>query len=587
MRRIRELFHVFLSVALIHATIGCASTPPPLPNTRTEALEQEIAKADKLRRTKKGRRDIIDAQLRVASMALDAGKLEVAREHLSEVVVRQEAAYGDRSVHRQARRVEGTFGGTESKKVFLGDPYEQLYANIYLGILDFQAEEYELARTSFRAATEADRSSKDEGFRSDSYLAFLLEGIASRQLGDQGGAQDAFRWSQRAFSFRQRMPMLSSVLYGTISEFVPENANKAELKQADKLFPLVYSYLPVAVSSSPDPVEALETAFNSARDAVQRQKLPKKSPEKEFVEACHSGGFMSSFGSSRTERVNRAVQIIDQFRAMCMNSISEEVLLEIRSREDHYANLIREVQADSTNTFMLIEQGNSPVKVRLGKYGEVVTFRASDAAERRLALTVEEKNAPGSDMYAALAFPGESTDYQATTRGGRAMDSVLKGRAQFRDAMNATSMVAGSLMPAAATAAVAAAMTTVTTTTVTTTATVSASGAVTTTTTTTTSTAPAGMAAAGPFVIALVALFAIWQGTKWIQDAVHPEGDIRGWHELPQQLYFVAGSLEPGDYELSVREFDNVARPIDKSPRPVLFRVHPNGSTMVLCTQPW
>lgn len=77
------------------------------------------------------------------------------------------------------------------------------------------------------------------------------------------------------------------------------------------------------------------------------------------------------------------------------------------------------------NTLLVIETGNSPRKLAdgVGHY-ELVYRRGKFFKETRAQVVVKDKVLP--------AYPMEDIFWQATSRGGRAVDRIVKGKAQFR-----------------------------------------------------------------------------------------------------------------------------------------------------------
>lgn len=72
-------------------------------------------------------------------------------------------------------------------------------------------------------------------------------------------------------------------------------------------------------------------------------------------------------------------------------------------------------------TLLLVESGTSPVKTATGAYGEALTFQAGDNPFASVTVS-----------GAVLPVLGD-LGWQATTLGGRQVDTVLKGKASFRE----------------------------------------------------------------------------------------------------------------------------------------------------------
>lgn len=83
------------------------------------------------------------------------------------------------------------------------------------------------------------------------------------------------------------------------------------------------------------------------------------------------------------------------------------------------------------NVLLIAETGNGPIKAKDGAMREKLVFQAVDGAPERMA-SFQLAPAKGKPMTVA-AVPASSVYYQATTRGGRAMDGILKGKAAFKE----------------------------------------------------------------------------------------------------------------------------------------------------------
>src|SRR4029434_2175440 len=87
-------------------------------------------------------------QYRTASAAMRQGKFDEGRHLLDEALVTMQGAFGPNS---EARKARGYFHG-ESKKTFIGEPYERSMAYIYRGILYWVDGGGDNSRACFRSA---------------------------------------------------------------------------------------------------------------------------------------------------------------------------------------------------------------------------------------------------------------------------------------------------------------------------------------------------------------------------------------------------------------------------------------------------
>lgn len=84
-----------------------------------------------------------------------------------------------------------------------------------------------------------------------------------------------------------------------------------------------------------------------------------------------------------------------------------------------------QLPADGDNFLVLAELGKGPVKVKRGDRNELLAFEASETAP------TDDIKVFASQQELALK-PVSSVFAQATTRGGRPIDSILKGKANFK-----------------------------------------------------------------------------------------------------------------------------------------------------------
>lgn len=94
---------------------------------------------------------------------------------------------------RSAQRARGYFS-KESKKTFVGEPYERVMANYYLGILYWMEDGPNLARPCFKNALYEDCYVGDEHYAGDYVICEYLDALAAVKLGQSG--DDAERRSR-------------------------------------------------------------------------------------------------------------------------------------------------------------------------------------------------------------------------------------------------------------------------------------------------------------------------------------------------------------------------------------------------------
>jgi len=148
------------------------------------------------------------------------------------------------------------------------------------------------------------------------------------------------------------------------------------------------------------------------------------------------------------------------------------------------------------NTLIIIPTGRAPIKVRKGKDAQVVIFEGVNVDVPTPKIFIDGKNLNSTPITNVADI-----EFQATTRGGRRMDAILKGKVAFRD----TSVSIGKVLT-------------------------ESGGQV------------GGYAGITMQVIGLIA-----QGAG---GAVTPEADIRCWKTLPKSYELYALNLPEGEHKI-------------------------------------
>jgi tetratricopeptide (TPR) repeat protein len=162
---------------------------------------------------------------------------------------------------------------------------------------------------------------------------------------------------------------------------------------------------------------------------------------------------------------------------------------------------------------VLVDSGRGPIKYGDGKHKEVLKFRsAPDAKDSIVAVELGGKELPGR-------VAGD-VQFQAETRGGRAVDGILNGKAQWKDNTDTVGQVAQSVGTAGMYAGV--------------------------------MNNDNNMANFGALA-SMAGMFA-----QMAAKAMTPAADLRAWGSLPSAIYVVADAAPPPELKLGVK-FDSGA----------------------------
>ncbi|HYG22726.1 MAG TPA: hypothetical protein VEH04_08095 [Verrucomicrobiae bacterium] len=188
---IRRLFIAAIAAGLL---TGCATTREPaivltgnLMVDGPNAIERGPAK------------DKVLWQYRTAAAAMRRGEFELAKRYLDDALLTLGGIYGR---DKSARKARGYFN-EESRKTFIGEPYERVMAYFYRGVLYWMDGEPDNARACFRTAQLEDSGTEEQSFAADYAILDYLDGLASVKLGGDGS--DSLQRAEKA-SKLSRLP---------------------------------------------------------------------------------------------------------------------------------------------------------------------------------------------------------------------------------------------------------------------------------------------------------------------------------------------------------------------------------------------
>lgn len=183
---------------------------------------------------------------------------------------------------------------------------------------------------------------------------------------------------------------------------------------------------------------------------------------------------------------------------------------------------LRDLVNLNNNTLLCIETGRAPFKYQIGSYGEKAVFTIKPYRATGFNVTIDNfiKISTGSflknnDIY-----------YQASTRGGRVMDSILKGKADFK---KTTADVSGMFSNISQ--------------------------------------------VYNPYGV--FSLFSLAAGA--VSNATNPYADARHWSLLPAELQVVPMRLNPGKHQLQIDAYDSNGKMIDSYKTEIEITDSPNN----------
>lgn len=200
-----------------------------------------------------------------------------------------------------------------------------------------------------------------------------------------------------------------------------------------------------------------------------------------------------------------------------------------------------EVPDPQSNVLFLIEMGPSPRKLADGvSQEELKFFRGKNRAEMKAEIWGQRASRP-LDVY-----PMEDIAWQAMSRGGRQVDKILKGKAQFKS----TTSDAGLVLTEAGSQAI------------------------------TLSSAFSGSAATN-LEIAGGALEVVGAGAQLIAMKVKANADTRYWDNLSESVHVAAVRLSPGQYQVEVKFYDANGQELPQYLKKLTVDAPAQGDTLV------
>jgi tetratricopeptide (TPR) repeat protein len=169
-----------LGVSLLVLT-GCTTTEPDYTNSLTGT---SVPVRDKV---------LFDYKNGLAAMR--QGNYAEAKQLLDDAIL---SIGGILTEDKSGRKARSYFSG-ESKKNFIGEPYERVMAYYYRGILYWMDGEPDNARACFRSAQLADSDTENKEYSSDYVLLDYLDGFATTKL--SGDGSDALKRAQKVTKF--------------------------------------------------------------------------------------------------------------------------------------------------------------------------------------------------------------------------------------------------------------------------------------------------------------------------------------------------------------------------------------------------
>ncbi len=305
---------------------------------------------------------------------------------------------------------------TEESKDYLGDPYEQMMAFYYVGLLDYLKGRYDLARPSLVTALLADTGSREERYRADSGLVLYLLGKSQLHLNQPKQAGQNFTDAKNLLRYH--------VVFEQASKAI-KKAALAMGRSTDSLVELAEELYLREISANAwihlDASVTLQQAADAAEATIQYYtKNPQKSDEP------------SSWRKIEPNR-QKVIKLIFEMEQKAKDMLSSVDVSSRQSEYEQYAAKLDKMTQPENNLLLIIEMGKGPYKYRTGEYGSRLSYGRSSYQERVCRIQL-----PDGQIVESLKL--DDLYYQCSTRGGRSMDDFLKGKAILKDVTKVAAM---------------------------------------------------------------------------------------------------------------------------------------------------
>jgi hypothetical protein len=372
--------------------------------------------------------------------------------------------------------------GNEAAKAYKGDPYEKVMNSFYLGLLLIDENDLDNASACFKNGILCDSDVENNLYKSDFAPLYFLAARCATTAGDKSTANDYLERAKEAFYMS----------YGTNRLLVWEEQ--------------------ILRNTLTDKQKELEEISSASAKVKELNKKQQKKVEDLKSEIASLESQIQAKVSERQE--NNKVITLPNF--------------------DNLMNL-------QNNVILCIESGKAPLKVQIGQYGEKAIFRIKPYKSKRFCVVIDDK----TRKEGFCILNNNDLMYQAETRGGRKMDGILKGRAQFKQT---TAQISTAFAGMAAVAATAAAF---------------SNG----------NNSNAALIVAGGFLLASLIVGAA-------SAAANPAADARHWSYLPAEIQLVPMRMSPGKHHIVILPFDESGKPLDNQKLESDIEVKDNGTTV-------
>lgn len=299
----------------------------------------------------------------------------------------------------------------ESVKDFKGEPYERAMAYYYRGILYLIKGDYENARASFKMGEFQDTLSSKEQFQSDFALLNYLQGWASACNGDNELADEAFNFAYEynsALSHPDSQHRLLILL----------DTGTSPVKQATGKYGEILQFIQGKVDSNTQPVFYLQYVQSA-----------KPHPSADTLDSGHNSG-----AGQREPVQGESVQVQDDILFF-----TDEIILDEGQAEP---GIVEIAHVDKNSVSVATDITANKIYSDAAPVIDIAEFLPIQENTEETTAGAYQKKTVVTTLDAVSAV---DVFNQATTRGGRPIQGILDGKAQFKSTTETIGAVSSTL----------------------------------------------------------------------------------------------------------------------------------------------
>ncbi len=286
--------------------------------------------------------------------------------------------------------------GEERQKAYKGDPYEKVYNSLYVALLLEQERDYDNALAAVKNGILCDSDVEGGLYKSDVTLLYLLGARVETLTNNPSMSDEYFQKAQEAYLVAH--PMNRGIVSDEQSK---SNLLSQKQKELEKMLP-----------------KQTPTERKKEEGGAKEGQVALKEPVKNFapagkVEFAKESKKVLAL-KAEIQALEKAIVILPGVRMENNKQISTEIL--------------KQAVDTRNNVLFVVELGRGPVKYPIGKYGQIAIFTSKPFRANNVIIVVDKKD--NFDEHNTMRY--NDTLYQASTRGGRVMDGILKGKAEFK-----------------------------------------------------------------------------------------------------------------------------------------------------------